>query len=401
MGNNIRILTILAFSAAIGLTACGGAEDVIDDLSGSNTDDDSSAGGGTDSNDSGVEETVIDNVVSAVRNYFGAGSRWDVSLDVDELDFTITHRDDAESEVDLTISGSYESLDSGFLLLTVEASEGDGGPEVGDKAFALEAPGYAFFLKPLGGTNNLIPMINTGGCPTEDFDANWVMVKTSDEQDASGIESDYFGTFTWDYSENQGLLPAKYAIDDSFTLVGTNDSLPVSSCEDGVIVIGEGDNAAEMFLTSDGGAIVHTQVNLPDEANIIFALKQKEITDISNLDGDYAGFLFDDNMAVDEKIHFVSFSCSSGTCTGMLVVDVEENTTSTDSVTVTLDGTVDGVSDGLVTGTITSDSETGNLVCMADIDAVDSGRQLMSCVGQSPGDNSKMFNVILVSKEAD
>jgi hypothetical protein len=39
---------------------------------------------------------------------------------------------------------------------------------------------------------------------------------------------------------------------------------------------------------------------------------------------------------------------------------------------------------------------TGNLACMADTDVAGTGRTIMSCVGQSPGDTAKTFNVMVV-----
>ena len=51
---------------------------------------------------------------------------------------------------------------------------------------------------------------------------------------------------------------------------------------------------------------------------------------------------------------------------------------------------------GLITGTINGDG-VGNLACMVDTNAANSGRSLLRCVGQSPGDQTRMFNVIMVS----
>ena len=156
---------------------------------------------------------------------------------------------------------------------------------------------------------------------------------------------------------------------------------------------------AEMYLTENGGAIVHTQISDPDDSSFIFALAQSAIGDIDNADGDYAGILFDESAGSGDRIQPITVSCGSGTCTGFIVTNVVSGTTSADSVTITLNGGVDTPVDGFVTGTITDDNgDTGNLACMADYDALGSGSKIVSCVGQSPGDNTNMFNVILTSK---
>ena len=154
-----------------------------------------------------------------------------------------------------------------------------------------------------------------------------------------------------------------------------------------------------MYLTSNGGAIVHTNVNNEDDSSFIFALPQNDITAVANLDGEYAGMLFDDSQSDGSEISPVAFSCASGTCTGNIVVNIETGELSAESVTVTLGGTPDDIDSGLITATIDNGGDTGVLACMADVNAASSGTQVVSCVGQSPGDNTKMFNVILASKQ--
>jgi len=154
---------------------------------------------------------------------------------------------------------------------------------------------------------------------------------------------------------------------------------------------------AVMYLTSNGGAIVHTQINDPEDGSFIFALGQKAIVDVDNLDADYAGVLFDESMTDGQKIQPVALSCTAGTCTGTIVTDVTTGATSAETVTVTLDGAPDDFGNGLITGTIASGADTGNLACMADRDVLESGRSMVSCVGQSPGDNTNMFNVLFTS----
>ena len=129
----------------------------------------------------------------------------------------------------------------------------------------------------------------------------------------------------------------------------------------------------------------------------IFALSQKAIADVANLDADYARVLFDDSMTGGQKIQPVALSCTAGICTGTIVTNVTTGATSAETVTVTLDGTPDDLGNGLITGTIASGADTGNLACMADRDVLGSGRIMVSCVGQSPGDNGNMFNVLFTS----
>lgn len=326
--------------------------------------------------------------------YNGPGSKWDVELFVDNT-FTIERSDSPADPVTTEIEGSYTRFDSGFIGLTVEAATGVDAPSPGDEAWALEVPGYALLLKPVDG-DQLIPMVSAGRCPTSSFDANWVMVKQRVGADATDSDQDYFGAFSYDRPTATAELPQKRALSTGFPLVTGDTSLGGNSCSNGLMLVGDAPDIAAMYLTNKGGAIVQTNINDEDDAQFILALAQNEIGSIDQLDGDYAGMLFDETNPDDNKIAPVAMSCNTGVCTGTMVTDIETGTTSSDTVTITLTGP-DALIEGFITGTIADSSDTGNLACMADIDASGTNKTIVSCVGQAPGDNSAMFNVIFVS----
>ncbi len=325
------------------------------------------------------------------QSYNGPGSKWDVELD--DGDFTITRRATVTAAVDMTVNGTYERLDSGFLKLEVTEATGVDAPDAGDTAWALEVPGYTLFLKPNDAAGQMIPMVSSGDCPTEDFDANWVLVKKANDHDATSNERDFLGTFSYTASTESATLPAKYSLAGDYQNQGA-DNLTGGTCANGIMQVED----AVMYLTSNGGAIVHTQVNDPEDSSFIFALTQKSIVDISLLNGEFAGILFDENLETTQKLAPVSLSCNAGTCTGNIVADIETNQLSDESATLVLDGTVDDLAPGFVTGTIRNGDDVGNLACMVDVNVLDSDTVMVSCVGQSAGDNTKMFNVLFVSK---
>jgi hypothetical protein len=339
----------------------------------------------------GCAEEESEEDAAQALNYNGPGSKWDVSL-VDG-GFTITMRESVDAAVALTVEGTYQRMASGFLVLTVSSSQGAEGPEAGAQAWAVEVPGYALILKPMDdGSDQVIPMVVAGSCPENDVAANWVMVKKASAAAADDADREFFGTFAYSTETNTAMLPVRRALANAFQDAGAQ-ALAGGACEGGIMTVED----AVMYLTSNGGAIVHTEVNNPDDGSFIFALAQKAIADVNNLDADYAGVLFDDSMTEGQKIQPVALSCTAGACTGTIVTDVTTGATSAESVTVTLDGVPDDFGNGLITGTIASGADTGNLACMADTGVLDSGRIMVSCVGQSPGDNSNMFNVLFTS----
>ena len=324
-------------------------------------------------------------------SYNGPGSKWDFSLD--DGGFTITMRESVDNPVALTVDGTYEPMASGFLVLTVGGSEGTDGPEAGAQAWAIEVPGYALIRKPMDADSDpVIPMVLAGSCPTEDVLANWVIVKKANDSAADDVDRDFFGTFAYTAASGSANLPMRRALANMFQDSGAQ-ALSGGACENGIMTVED----AVMYLTSNGGAIVHTEVSEPADGSFIFALSQKAIADVANLDADYARVLFDDSMTGGQKIQPVALSCTAGICTGTIVTNVTTGATSAETVTVTLDGTPDALGNGLITGTIASGADTGNLACMADRDVLGSGRIMVSCVGQSPGDNGNMFNVLFTS----
>ncbi len=334
-------------------------------------------------------------------SYAGPGSRWDVTLASDNT-FTITMAESVTTPVVMTITGDYTALASGLLKLTVGTVAADTGvdaPSVGDAAFALNVPGYTFVLKPLDSVDDqIIPMVAGGECPTTDLDANWVMVKIEAGADASGSTEGFYGTFNFDVSTGTPSLPSMYALDQT-SLVA--DAMTAETCADGIMQV---DGETEMYLTSNGGAIVRIGLNTPNDDtddNFIFGFGQETLGNISVVAGEYAGLLFDGSQVSGSQISPVSVSCTAnGSCTGNLVTDIEANTLSADTVTINL-ASADNPSDGFITGTIAVSapgSIMGNMACMANIDAQGTGKNIMSCVGQSPGDATQMFNILLVSK---
>jgi hypothetical protein len=366
---NVALSGLVSIGILTGIAACGG-------------------GGGNGSGTGTGTGTVTGS------SFSGPGSKWDFSLN-DDNSFQIEHRPDAVSAIDMTVDGSYARLASGFLKLTVGSATGTNAPTAGDAAWALEVPGYALMVKPIDPTSDqIIAMVKSGSCPAADVDANWVIVKQDNGADASDNTRDYFGTFHFDSSTGTPSLPARYSIADPLTDLGGN-ALTNGACANGLMQV----SGAVMYLTDNGGAIVHTGTDDADETDdqFIFALAQSAISNVNNLDGNYAGMLFDDS-SIGTKIQPVALACTAGNCVGNIVDDIDTGALSVDTVTVALSGTVDQPGNGFITGTITDPgSSTGNMTCMVETNAAGTAKNIISCVGQSPGDTTKMFNVLLVS----
>jgi len=334
----------------------------------------------------------------AAAAYSGPGSKWNFNLATDGT-FDIERSAGIGAPIDMTIAGSYSRLSSGFLKLTVGSTTGTNAPAAGETAWAVEVPGYALLVKPIqANSDQMIAMVAAGSCPSGDLMANWVLVKQEAGMDATNTQSDYIGTFSYNAASGAASLPAKYSIAAPTVDLGAGVLPANGGCVDGIWSFSD----ATMYLTNNGGAMVHTfgsSLTTEDDDNFIFALKQKAIGNVSAMDGDYAGMLFDGAGTAGNKIVPISMSCTSGTCIGANVVNIDTGAVDTSStVTVLLSGTVDSPQPGIISGTISTGTSTGNVTCMIDINASGTGKKIGSCIGQAPDDATQMFNVMFVSK---
>ncbi len=339
------------------------------------------------------KDNQADNSAAQPSEYNGPGSTWAVSLHTDT--FTITRKDNPAAAVNLTINGDFIALDSGFLEMTVTEASGIDAPAPGEKAYGLEVPDYAFLLQP-DDSGQLISMVAAGTCPTENIDANWIIVKMRDGASASDASQDFFGQFNFDVSTNHASIPSRYSL--TGASLGGSD-IGTGECNNGIMIVGESDDRAAMYLTDNGGAIVQTSLDDEAESSFIFGLEAKAMNNLANLEGNYSGWLFNSDDSESDKVTAVAMSCdAAGVCNGAILNLLTGAMSTDDEVTITLTG-ADSPQIGFIVGRIYDGSDTGDMVCMVDVDASSSGQKIVSCTGQSPGEVDKMFNVIFVSIE--
>lgn len=331
-------------------------------------------------------------------SYGGPGSAYTATLS-DDGTFTITHAPSVGATVTMTITGTYSRLASGFVKLTVTGSTGSGAPASGSTALGLEVPGFALLLKPAGNESEVIPMVVAGQCPTADMTLNWMVTDKDDATSAASTSADYLGVFQYTASTNSATLPNKYALQ-AFTSLGSGTVGTLSTCSNGILNFTGG----AMWLTSQGGALVHATGSGPTNDQVIVAMPSSTISSTTGFAGSYAGLVFDKtatdgsgNRIFPVSVSMTSPSASTMTGTGTKMTDVEANTLSTDSATLTI-SSIDSPQNGFMKGTISIGGSTGTMGCMAKANVVDSNKNMMFCIAQSPQNNTKMFNILLISK---
>ncbi|PVZ67654.1 hypothetical protein [Pelagibaculum spongiae] len=334
---------------------------------------------------------------SSIRteSYIGPGSTWTVDLSSNDQ-FSITYRENPQADVELSFSGNYQKLPSGFVAMTVTGSS-DSGTVAGSMAFGLEVPGVMFLLQPVGG-DGLVPMVSAGNCPNEDYVANWLAINLEDGADLTSIDVDLFGQLGFNTATGVASLTSSY--NSAGTRRGSASSFRSGSCQDGILVIDDpvdSDNGDVLYLTDGGGSIIQT--NIADDAASLFyfSLPVKSAGTLSGFQGEYVGLALNNGDPDGSQINAVNVSCSNAGVCQLKEVNPLTGVLSSDSATLTL-STPNSPTNGFIAAVMNIDTDNGNFYCMVDRDAAESGTKILMCTGQVPTDNSEYINLMLVSK---
>ena len=334
---------------------------------------------------------------SSGESYQGPGSYWSVDLDEDGS-FVVTVSEEPGTPTLLTVNGTYLRHASGFVELTVGTATGTDAPSPGDRAIGLEIPGFAFLLQPLDADGEVIPMVVAGECPSGDLVANW-FVTTCNESgvdcDASDAGRDYFGVFRYDAGTTTASLPSAYSLDGASI---ATSPIGAASCSDGIMDVTD----ARLFLTEVGGAIVQISPTDHDEAMHVVALGQETLV-ASDLDGTYAGLVFDQGDDSNTPVN-IEISGGGTSATAYLVdVDALDEALAGAPIATLSFSSFNDVSGASVAGWITGSLDNGAdpaqaIYCAAQTDILATGRNMMTCIGRSPGDPTRFYNAVMVSQ---
>lgn len=325
-------------------------------------------------------------------SYQGSGSEWDWSLNKDGS-FSAK-----ELTTNVSIYGTYERLESGFVKMTVEAASGPEAPKQGDEAYALEVPGVALLVKPvLSFEDEIITLVASGTCPDQDFTGNWIFTQYNPNINLNRNDHDAFGTFQWNNDESYGILPSKYSLA-GYTHLGANLSPMSGICDKGVITIQDREDAVKMYLTAMGGALV----KMEDSGEGVLAMPAQKIESQKLFAGKYAGLLFNDSITertqkivvLEAEINAEGSSVTVKSLSNLSPIEYDNKILGKSSI-----DEINSPSNGFIKVTITGqDGKTGKAACMAGINVKETGKNVVFCIGQAPGENSKAFNLLLVSK---
>lgn len=332
--------------------------------------------------------------------YQGAGSKWTISIT--GSDFTINKfASTADSTAEMTINGTLEQNSTNkFMKLTVSNATGTNAPSAGSVAYGLEVPGYAFFLKPAGSSDPIV-MVQSGSCPTSNFQANWTIAKAKPTMTLPMTNTqDFFGgaTFTINGASSSILVSQNEPITGAALTTGGGNNNGTSSltfnssdCSNGLLRLSDNSGVFDMYFTSSGGALVR----FPDEQIIFASPKRTSAVTQSEIAGDYSVIVFDDRASGDSVFPAKITIPASGSATGVEITDIINNTEGSGGIVFSnIASTVDSSSTQLPTGffraSINPTSSTTNGKVSCSFSEV-SSTKIIACSGYMDSSTKRPF----------
>lgn len=318
-------------------------------------------------------------------NYGGPGSEWAMSKG-DDGSFTVTHAPSPGAAADMTVTGTYETVTSGFMKMTVADASGTDAPTSGAQAYALEIPNFMFLLKPMDDDGAVIPMVIMGSCPTQDFTLNWIATNYGGS-DAYSTSADIFGVASYSQASSQLNLTAQYSLQ-SYTDV-TNPQSMSGSCSGGKMTIGSTPDAY-MWLSNSGAVLVKTT----HDNGVIVATPQATYTS-SNLAGNYIGILFDGAGSSGDKNKLIHGTINSGV-SSLVISDfssIDAGTVGSTLHTMSIDNHSNKVT-GIMEGTL-SGKETA---CTVLENAGGTTKTMLFCTAISTTTSTEQLSFLLITQ---
>jgi len=329
--------------------------------------------------------------------YTGPGSFYSIVMNNDGT-FSMSVKENYEDSTPfMTIEGEYQPVGNGVTEFVVSTSTTTGdasdAPQKGEKAYGMEAIGFGMFLLPVGGSE-VIPMMVQGSCPTDNFNANWIVAQNTEGNPSSDTDRDFFGTFSYNATTGDAeVIKKRNLVDFSQVTGGSGGAFTTDGCEDGFLQISDGSDSANLWLTANGGAMVETLFE-GQRNSTIFALP-RDSNELSDLEGTFRGILVSNEDSEDDSENFfveIKFD-DAGNGTGFQVTSINPWELGDDGAVMTLAAN-SNVGAGWYTGTLEVPDESGsttvNLACTFTQNIDNSNQDVLLCISQTPGANNTM-----------
>lgn len=290
-----------------------------------------------------------------------------------------------DSSDDIEIEGTFETLPSGFLKVTITKATPESDEIKTDGSawfYALEIPGMAMIIKPEGSIKgDIIAMIPQGDCAEIPGTYNYIISAPGERSTYDPITDEAFG-----YLEVTGngtgfdLSGYKFSLDcvngGNCSDTGPINGIPSAACVGGgeVVITESGSTVAQGQFTNAGAMMMDFGYGNGG----VFALKASEnATKASFLNNTYTGIAYmpknNEDKTVPVRLSFIENDLGNMIGTGFPFTDIENNLVDNEEGAVVL---VEDVINGRVIGSMNFD-EDGDMSSMASALLVNGNDQIL------------------------
>ena len=309
------------------------------------------------------------NVADVYKGTQSPGDVWTWSLDKEQKHMTASwdHGTFDNSADDVEIEGTFETLPSGFLKVTItKATPVSDEIETDGTAwfYALEIPGMALVVKPEGSIKgDIIAMVSQGECADIPGTYNYIISAPGNQDSYDPITSEAFGYLELTASGSGfDVSGYKFSLDcvngGKCSETGIINGLPSGKCTDGgEVVVSENGNTVAQGQFTAGGVMM---MDFGYGNGGVFALEAgASATKASLQNNTYTGIAYmpknnDDDKTMAVKLQFIENNLGNMIGVGNPFSDIENNLLNLDEGAVVL---VDNVINGRVTGTMNFDED--------------------------------------------
>jgi hypothetical protein len=311
---------------------------------------------------------VNPDVAEVCKGTQSPGDVWTWALDKEQGHMTASwdYGTFDDTSDDISIEGTFETLPSGFLKVTITKAEpaSEEIPTDGTAWFyAMEIPGMAMVIKPEGSIKgDIIAMVPEGDCASIPGTYNYIISAPGERSSYDPITQEAFGYLEISEQGSELALSGyKFSLDcvdgGNCTDTGIINGIPMATCTGGgnVVITEEGNTVAEGQFTNAGAMMMDFGYGNGG----VFALKAGAAATKEALnDNTYFGIAYmpknNSDKTVPVKLSFFENELENMIGTGHPFTDIENDLLDNEEGVVVI---VEDVVNGRVFGTINFDND--------------------------------------------
>ncbi len=357
-------------------------------------------------------ESADSNLNSDAPTYIGitSSSKWVLTMQDEETetetdnDFRLRKYNNIDGELEITLTGTYDKLNTGFTQLNIDTATGTDDLDENDRLTALvAAENYAVFIEPFEtdalqvAQTQVIALLPEAECPSANFTKGAITIRTPSGYDATNASQPYYGELTHQSTEKNAILDKRRSL--TQVPVDGNETFTGAECAEGIAF---NSTNAHVF-GANNTAIIHQDREDTANDRILIALSSDDLASASQLNESYVGFMYDPTATTSsQNFVTVATTCSEGVCAIRKQTDINNiNNSAPTTYTVTLEMPNADFANGFIEGTIEDHTDetpnTSNIACNAHSDVKDSNGKFLICVAQAPTSTTQSLNLFLIS----